>query len=283
LSNATQRWRLDLAYDGDSFNGFAYQPGDPTVVGLLRSTLQTTLQLPEPPLITGAGRTDTGVHAFAQVVHVDLPEPLFPNVRGPEDHRLMVSLNAQMRGLVRVHRAQRVSSAFHARYSAQWREYRYLILETQPPALNSSTTWAWPLAGPLDLEAMNRSAQDILGEHDFRAFCKRSDKQTPEDPIVRRVLAARWERLSDPLELAPEGAPVVKLTIRGQSFCHNMVRCLTSTMAQIGQGKIPENTIAERLLSHSRFQLPPPAPPQGLSLVGVGYEEFAGGVAGFLR
>jgi tRNA pseudouridine38-40 synthase len=90
---------------------------------------------------------------------------------------------------------------------------------------------------------------------------------------LRRVIDARWERLADEWALTPDQSPTLKFTIRAESFCHNMVRCLTSTLVAIGQGKIPETTIAERLESFSRDHLPSPAPASGLALVAVGYEE----------
>jgi tRNA pseudouridine38-40 synthase len=268
---ASQRWRLDLAYDGRGFNGFAYQPRHETVVGLLRETLQTTLQLSEPPTIVGAGRTDTGVHALRQTISLDLPSPLFKSVREPEADRLIKSLNKQLRGRIKILEAKPVSDEFHARYSATWREYRYLVFEDARPNLNFASEWSWALPGPLNLRAMNRAGKAAIGTHDFRAFCRKKEGTSGEDPIVRKILTLKWERLPDTWEMTPESREVTKLTIRAQSFCHNMVRCLTSTMVEIGLGELPENTIAERLESLSRDFLPPPAPPQGLALVAVGY------------
>ncbi|HEY5265534.1 MAG TPA: tRNA pseudouridine(38-40) synthase TruA [Acidimicrobiales bacterium] len=268
---ATQRWRLDLAYDGQAFSGFAYQPQHDTVVGLLRTTMATTLRLEHEPLIVGAGRTDSGVHAFQQVVHVDLP--VVTKVRSLDSERLMTSLNKQMRGRVQILRAEPVSQEFHARFSAQWREYRYLVLESSPPGLESTNAWAWSVRGPLDLKAMNRAAKDVLGTHDFRAFCRRPTNATADEPLLRKVIAARWERLEDEWIMSPRHAPVVRLTIRAQSFCHNMVRCLTSTMVAIGQGELAPQIIVERLESLSRYQLPQAAPAGGLALVGVGYPD----------
>ena len=268
---ASQRWRLDLAYDGRGFNGFAYQPRHETVVGLLRETLQTTLQLSEPPVIVGAGRTDTGVHALAQTISLDLPSPLFKSVREPEADRLIKSLNKQLRGRIKILRAEPVSEDFHARYSATWREYRYLVFEEARPNLNFASEWSWSIPGSLNLRAMNRAGKSAVGTHDFRAFCRKKEGTSGEDPIIRKVLSIKWERIADSWEMTPNSEEVTKLTIRAQSFCHNMVHCLTSTMVGIGLGELPENTIAERLESLSRDFLPPPAPPQGLALVAVGY------------
>jgi tRNA pseudouridine38-40 synthase len=267
---ATQRWRLDLAYDGQAFSGFAYQPQHDTVVGLLRVTLAKTLRLDHEPLIVGAGRTDAGVHAFNQVVHVDLP--VVVKVRSLESERLMSSLNKQLRGRVQILRAEPVSDDFHARYSAIWREYRYLVLENNEPGLNSTNTWAWSVSGPLDLKVMSRAAKQALGTHDFRAFCRRPTNSPAGEPLLRKVLEVRWERLADEWVMSPRHAPAVRLTIRAQSFCHNMVRCLVSTMVAIGQGELPESTVKDRLESTVRHQLPPPAPASGLALVGVGYD-----------
>ena len=271
-----QRWRLDIAYDGNAFSGFAYQPEFTTVVGVLRETLATTLSI-EEPMIIGAGRTDAGVHAFGQVVHVDLPKALFSTERGPESSRLTRSLNQQLRGRIKVLAASPVDGSFHARYSATWREYRYLVLETVPPALKMNDEWSWSVQGPLDLETMNRVSDEVLGLHDFRAFCRRPTNSDADQPLLRRVIDARWERLSDDWGLTPDRSPSLKFTIRAESFCHNMVRCLTSTLVEIGQGKLPVTTIAERFESLSRDHLPSPAPAAGLALMAVGYDENVGG------
>ena len=282
-SAATQRWRLDIAYDGQGLNGFAYQPEVTTVVGLLRATLASTLHLDEEPHIVGAGRTDAGVHAFAQVVHVDLPRDFFASRGGPDAERLVRALNRQLRGRVRILSAVVVDETFHARFSAQWREYRYLVLETPPPALALHDAFAWAVRGPLDLAAMNRASDTLVGTHDFRAFCRRPEGSDPHDPLRRRVISAAWERLEDNWQMSPERAPALRFTIRAQSFCHNMVRSLTATLVAVGQGRIPESTIPERLESHQREHLPALAPAAGLSLVGVGYAAFAGGPSGFVR
>jgi len=281
--SATHRWRLDVAYDGNGLSGFAYQPETVTVVGLLRETLARTLRLAQEPDVVGAGRTDAGVHAFAQVVHVDLPTVFFENERGPEVGRLLYSLNKQLAGRIRILKAQPVNDEFHARHSATWRAYRYLVLEDLPPALNVTSDWSWTVPGPIDIEAMNRCGADVLGTHDFRAFCRRPTNATTSEPLLREVLDVHWQRVDDEWGLTPTGSPALRLSIRAQSFCHTMVRSLVSTMVAIGQGTLSENTIKGRLESLERDHLPAPAPPGGLALIGVGYEEFAGGPSGFVR
>jgi tRNA pseudouridine38-40 synthase len=272
----TRRWRLDLAYDGSYFHGFAYQPEGPTVVGLLRSSLAIVARLDDEPFLVGAGRTDAGVHALAQVVHVDLPDSL------TDGEGLVKSLNGLMRGQIRVLKAQVVPGEFNARYSAEWRAYRYLVLETPRPASPALEALAWIVEGPLDMAAMNRAGQAAVGEHDFRAFCKRAPDKGPDDPIKRLVYEIEWRREPDRWGLLTTGEALV-LNIRAQSFCHNMVRTLTSAMVAVGQGALPEGEIATRLASFSRDHLPAPAPAAGLALIAVGYPGFVGGPAGFLR
>ena len=266
---ATQRWRLDLAYDGRAFSGFAYQPRLETVAGALREALARTLRLEAEPAIVGAGRTDAGVHALAQVVHVDLPARP-PTRHALETARLVASLNAQLRGRVHVLAATPVEDSFHARFSATWRAYRYLVC-VDGPRLDALGALAWCVRGPVDLAAMSAAAAEVVGTHDFRSFCRRAPRTAPGDPINRLVLEARWRVVDDPLGLAP-GGTFYRLDIRAQSFCHTMVRSLVSTMVAIGQGRLAPDTLGRRLASPERDRLPAPAPPTGLALVAVGYD-----------
>ena len=266
---ATVRWRLDLAYDGRAFSGFAYQPRLETVAGALRQALARTLRLEAEPVVVGAGRTDAGVHALHQVVHVDLPAR--PRTRtAPEPARLVTSLNAQLRGRIHVIAATPVEDSFHARFSATWRAYRYLVC-VDGPRLDALEALWWSVPGPLDLAAMNDAAAEVVGTHDFRSFCRRAPRSEPGEPITRLVHEARWRASNDPLELAPGGA-FVRLDIRAQSFCHTMVRSLVSTMVAVGRGRLAPDTVRRRLATPDRDRLPAPAPPSGLALVAVGYD-----------
>jgi tRNA pseudouridine38-40 synthase len=266
------RWRLDLAYDGRSFRGFAYQPRLETVAGALREVLARTLRLACEPLIVGAGRTDAGVHALHQVVHVDLPAR--PDTRRAlEPARLVASLNAQLRGRVHVIAATPVEDSFDARFSATWRAYRYLVC-VDGPRLDALDALCWSVRGPLDIASMDAAAAATVGSHDFRSFCRRAPRTEPGDPITRLVHEARWRAVTDPFDLAPRGH-FVRLDIRAQSFCHTMVRSLVSTMVAIGQGRLAPDTVGRRLEAPERDRLPAPAPPAGLALVAVGYDEGA--------
>jgi len=271
---ATSRWRLDLAYDGAAFAGFAVQPDRVTVVGDLRAAIARTLQLDNAPFLVGAGRTDAGVHAFAQVVSFDLPEAALDDL-GIE--RFTRSLNGQLRGRVLVTRVLRVPADFSARYDALWRSYRYLVAPSPSLALDAI---AWTVAGEIDLAAMNEASAAVQGEHDFRAFCKRPADKGPDEPLVRNVFEASWSVEADALNLSPSGEPFYVFSIRAKAFCHNMVRRLVSSLVAVGQGRLLVEDITERLATHSGVGLPAPAPAGGLALTAVGYEAAVGGPAG---
>ncbi len=279
---ATQRWRLDLAYDGRGLYGFAAQPGRDTVVSLLREALARSLRLEEAPWVVGAGRTDAGVHAVAQVVHTDLPAHWTISRYGQNSESLRRSLNHQLSGRVRVQRLRPVGAQFHARYDATWRAYRYLIVEAEPPALELENDWSWTVRGPLDLVAMNEAASRLVGLHDFRAFCRRPPDKAPGAPLIRDLWELSVRPVEDGAGLAPLGSRVLRLDARAQSFCHSMVRSLTSTLVAVGRGVLDVAGVEAALARGERGPLPAPAPPGGLSLIGVGYPELAGGPSGFV-
>ncbi len=277
-SRASTRWRLDLAYDGTGLHGFALQPGQETVAGLVSAAL-TRLTGLGSPIIVAAGRTDAGVHALAQVLHVDLPSEWEAAARVPAPERLTRSLNSQLAGRVRVNAARVAPVDFHARFSARWRAYRYLVLEEDGPALEVTSHWSWSVPGPLDLATMNRIAAAIEGAHDFRAFCRRPSGASDE-PLVREVFAARWTRHDDDLAVGAPGTSVLRFDVVARSFCHTMVRSLVGAMVAVGRGVQDEGFVVGRLREASRVGLDRPAPPGGLALVGVGYDARDGGPSG---
>ena len=273
LDAATARWRLDLAYDGAAFAGFAPQPGRETVVGALAAALERTLRLDGPPFIVGAGRTDAGVHALAQVVSLDLPVTAV----GPDGAgHLVAALNGQLRARVAVLRAG-VVDGFNARHDARWRAYRYLVSTGAP--LGATSRVAWPVSGALDCVAMNEAATLILGDHDFRAFCRRPVDKSPGEPLVRHVLAAHWRVEPDHLTLTTGGAFLV-FSIRANAFCHHQVRRLVGAFVDVGRGRLTTAELAARLESGEPTGLAAPAPAAGLALVGVGYDDAHGGPSG---
>ena len=269
MTAAQRRWRLDLAYDGRDFHGFAAQPDTRTVAGSLADALARTLRLPEPPALTCAGRTDAGVHALGQVVHVDLPDPLFRDDRGDEGARLVRALNRQLAPVIVLTRCAIAPEGFDARHSATARAYRYLLHAADAPSPLLDGV-AWRVEEPLDLRAMTQAAYSLLGEHDFRAFCRRPDGQGADEPITRQVLDVAVTEVHDDLSVIAEGR-LVRIDVAANAFCHQMVRSLVAVLVGVGHGGLTGADVVTYLHSGSREGLPSPAPPEGLCLVSVAY------------
>ena len=279
----TVRWRLLVAYDGSRFRGFAAQPGQPTVAGALADALARTTRAPGPPMLTCAGRTDAGVHARAQVVHVDLPAEL-PVVRAPGGERpmggddLARALNKQLAPAVVVRSATPAPPGFDARHSATARRYRYLVWNA-PAADSLLAPVSWHVVPDLDLRVMAAAADTVIGEHDFRAFCRRAPGTTAADPITRRVTGAGWSEVTGPEvddanggDWAPPSAGrLLRFEIEAGSFCHQMVRALVATLVDAGRGHANAATVHAMLRGGSRTGAPRPAPAHGLCLIRVRY------------
>ena len=292
---ARARWRLVLSYDGAAFRGFADQPGQVTVAGTLAQALARTVRLAEPPRLTCAGRTDAGVHARHQVVHVDLPDPLPPTrtpgagggaePMSPTDLRR--ALNRQLAPAVVVRSAGPAPADFDARHDARARRYRYLVWNAPVPD-PLLAPMAWHVADRLDLRHMMAGADALIGEHDFRAFCRRAPGTPPTAPLVRRVRRADWhDDRGD--EAADAGGPVeggvpvtegpeevrsgrlLRFDVEADSFCHQMVRSMVGLLVEVGRGRATPARVVELLRSADRSGAPDPAPAHGLCLVGVDY------------
>lgn len=270
MAAVQRRWRLDLAYRGQDFHGFAAQPGTATVAGALAEALATVLRLDPPPRLVCAGRTDAGVHALGQVVHADLPEPLFADERGGLGARLVRSCNRLLAPSIVVTSCQPAPEGFDARHSARSRSYRYLVHDApaSSPLLDGI---AWQTAGPLDVRAMTQAAYAVLGEHDFRAFCRRPSDMGPEEPIVRRVLDVGVEVVDDALGVTTKGT-LIRVDVTAQSFCHQMVRSIVGVLVEAGRHACSAADVTEHLRTGERAGLPAPAPPEGLCLVSVAYD-----------
>lgn len=258
------RLRLDLSYDGAAFHGWARQPGLRTVQGELESALATVLRMPGIT-VTCAGRTDTGVHARGQVVHVDVPGETLVVERGPRVDTLGRRLNGVLDPDVRVRRVAVAPDGFDARFSASWRRYAYRVADRMDllDPLRRGHVLAWPR--PLDEGRMNAAAQVLLGEHDFASFCKRREGAT----TVRSLLELRWDRGRDGLLVA---------TVRADAFCHNMVRSLVGCMIAVGEGRREPAWAGEVLRARVRDSGVVVVQAHGLTLEEVGYpadEEMA--------
>lgn len=255
-----RRLRLDLAYDGGGFHGFAENDGVRTVAGDLRVAIERVLG--ESVELTCAGRTDTGVHAVGQVVTLDVERSSLP----PE--RLRDALNGLLRPQVAVTSAAEVDADFDARFSACWRRYRYQVLSApvHDPFLSDTVWW---VGEPLDGPAMEVASQVLVGEHDFSSFCRRP-RRGPEASLVRRVHAAHWS--ASP---APNGDGTLWwFEITASAFCHQMVRSIVGALVAVGRGRRTDRDLAALLAARDRDGAPNLAPPQGLTLWQVGYQPW---------
>jgi tRNA pseudouridine38-40 synthase len=255
------RLRLDLAYDGTDFHGWATQPGLRTVQGLVEEALTRVLRVEQAP-VTCAGRTDTGVHARGQVAHVDVADAALAGARGrsadPAEQALQRRLNGLLPEDVRVRSVSQAPDGFDARFSAVWRRYAYRIAD-EPRAVDPlvrRSVLAWPR--PLDLDAMNAASRALVGEHDFAAFCKRREGAT----MVREVLELRWAR---------DDAGVVVASVRADAFCHHMVRSLVGCLVAVGEGRREAAWAADVLARGERDAAVTVVHPSGLTLEEVGY------------
>jgi tRNA pseudouridine38-40 synthase len=238
------RLKLTLEYDGSGFRGWAAQPGLRTVEGAVREALASTF--PRLDGLAAAGRTDSGVHALANVVSVDVDG-------GPPPHAAADALNTSLPDDVAVTSAEEVSPDFHARHSARSRSYRYRIWRRrQPSPFEANRAWWYPRR--LDEERLAEAAELLIGEHDFRAF---TPSETQHTVFRRTVLAATWHRREAALEFE----------ITADSFLRHMVRTLVGTMLDF-----PPEQIAPLLDGHHRSEAGTTAPPWGLYLTSVTYD-----------
>jgi tRNA pseudouridine38-40 synthase len=252
--DTTVRLRLDVAYDGTDFSGWAVQPGRRTVAGVLTQALDRLFG--GVTGLTVAGRTDAGVHATGQVCHVDVSPDHWANVSTTVLRRLAGLLPAD----VRVRAAQAVPQTFDARFSALSRRYAYRVTDAPYGAdpLRRHDTLAWPR--PLDVDALNDAAAGLCGEHDFAAYCRRKENAT----TVRAVTRLDWRR-------EPDG--VLVATVQADAFCQAMVRSLVGAMLAVGEGRRPASWPADLLSWRERANEVGVAPAHGLTLMAVAYPE----------
>lgn len=254
------RVRLDVAYDGTGYAGWARQPDQRTVAGVLEAALATVLRLREPARLTAAGRTDAGVHARGQVAHVDLPATAWlalaalPTTEASLARRLAGVLPRD----VRVTGVRLAPVGFDARFSALARRYAYRVADTLgacDPLRRQEVHWH---QRPLDLETMKAASAGLLGEHDFAAFCRRRAGAT----TVRTLRRLSWERAEGGLAVA---------TVVADAFCHSMVRALVGALLAVGDGRRTPDWPGELLARRVRDPAVTVAPAHGLCLEEVHY------------
>ena len=241
-------YRLDLAYDGSGFRGWAANAGVRTVQGCLEEALAVALR--HPVETTVAGRTDAGVHARCQVVSFTVPEALDPA-------RLQRSLNRLLAPEVVARAVAEAPEGFDARRSAVSRTYRYFL--DDGPVPNPARRWTtWHFGSPLDEAALGRAAAAFVGERDFASLCRAAEGAS----TVRRVLAAAWWR-------EPDGLLVFE--VKASAFCHQMVRSMVALCVEAGRGRLDPGAIPGILKALDRRAGRGVVPPHGLILWDVGY------------
>ena len=258
----TLRLRIDLAYDGTDFSGWARQPDRRTVAGVLEGVLATVARVPVALVV--AGRTDAGVHADAQVAHADVPSgsPL-----AVADGSLVRRLARLLPPDVRVRAVAPAPAGFDARFAALRRHYAYRVsvAPSGPEPLRARDTLRWPR--PLDVAAMNAAGAGLLGEHDFAAFCRPREGAT----TIRELQHLAWA----PADGEP-GVLVARLV--ADAFCHSMVRSVVGALLAVGEGRRDPAWPASLLAERARASSVGVVPAHGLRLTGIDYpapEELA--------
>lgn len=241
--------KLVIEYDGTDYLGWQVQPRGLTVQGVMEEKL--SLLTGEAIRLVGAGRTDSGAHAYGQVAH-------FRTKTRMEARSIQKALNSLLPADIVIRKGEEVSDGFHARKSARNKVYEYHILNRDArPALFRG--YAWHVSQKLDLEEMKRSAQYLIGEHDFSCF---RSVGTPTRTAVRRVKRIGWKRSKSGL---------IQFEIEGSGFLKQMVRAIAGTLVEVGKGKIRSEEFLAILESQDRKQAGPTAPAHGLFLKEVKY------------
>lgn len=266
----TVRLRIDLAYDGAPFHGFARQRDATTVQGTLEGALFTLVRKHAPQLSSpdalasvGAGRTDAGVHALAQCVHVDMPAdwPLLADL-----DRLALVLRKLVGPAITIWGVRVVPDSFDARFSATKRYYRYRLCDA--PAADPLWRYnTWFVGQPLDVAAMQAGAAYLIGEHDWTSFCRKrivtlASGEAVIAPMTRALSRVEVQRHDDGL---------ITLEVDGNAFCHQQVRAITGCLVFVGKGKRDPDWVGEVLAAKDRAANAAIAPAHGLTLIGVDY------------
>lgn len=246
-----RRIRTILSYDGTNYVGWQTQPNG---VAVQEKVEQAIFEVTgERASLQGSGRTDSGVHARAQVAHFDTAARMGAD-------KFAIALNTHLPGDIRVLYSEETDPAFHARFSAKEKQYRYFV-QTGPHADVFLRKYALHAYMPLDLDLMNKAASLVVGTHDYSAFMSTGREV---ESAVRTVTLSRWEKQGN----------LLVYSVQGNGFLYNMVRILVGTMLGMGSGRLPADAMEKALSSLSRKDAGPTAPPHGLVLWRVKYPDF---------
>ncbi len=249
-----RRLRLDVAYDGSNFYGWAAQPDRRTIQDLLEEAISRIARVDVESIV--AGRTDAGVHATGQVVHVDVPDSIFGAELTYKD--LRYKLNRILDEDVRIMAITDAPAGFHARFSALRRYYSYKILDNNdviaPLSRHDVASWY----RPLEVKLMNKASALVLGHHDFAAFCKFKEGGT----TIRTLEKFQWERSSDGILVAD---------VVADAFCYSMVRNLVGAVVCVADGRKDPSWMGELLANKERVSDSLVFPARGLTLYQVDY------------
>lgn len=243
-----RRIKLIVAYDGTEYSGWQIQPEAPTIEMYLDKAIHELTG--ENVHVTGASRTDAGVHAYGNVAVFDTESTI------PGD-RFTFALNRFLPDSIVIQDSWEVSVDFHPRHCNTRKTYEYRILNTAVP-LPQKRNFTWHVAGSIDIEKMKEAAAYIVGEHDFKSFCC---VRTQAESTVRTIYS---------LEVLQEGSEII-IRIKGNGFLYNMVRIITGTLIQVGKGRFMPEYVKQMLEAKDRTVAGQTAPPQGLTLVGIEY------------
>ena len=246
-----RRIRIVVEYEGTNYVGWQTQPNGLAVQMLLEQALLAVTG--ERTALHVSGRTDSGVHARAQVAHFDTAARMAAD-------KFAIALNTHLPRDIRVLYSEEAPEDFHARFSAKDKQYRYTV-QTGPHARVFARNTALHLHAAPDVARMRRAARDVLGEHDFRAFMSAGVQM---ERTVRRIGLSEWTQ---------EGE-LLHYDVAGNGFLYNMVRILVGTLLEIGAGRRGEGAIREALASGRRSDAGATAPAHGLTLYRVRYEDF---------
>lgn len=265
MSSELVRWRLDVAYDGTGFSGWAAQPGLRSVEGELSEWVARVLRTDEPARLTCAGRTDAGVHARGQVVHVDLPALSLTGRAGLQDTGLVLArrLPRALPDDLAVRRVTRAPQGFDARFSALWRRYVYRLWDAPEDLDPLRRHHVVRHPESLEVSLLAQAGTDLIGLHDFAAFCKRREGATTIRTLQRLTAVRQPDR-------------TIEVTVQADAFCHSMVRSLMGALTAVAAGRRDRKWLRRLVTLGERAGDVAVLPAHGLTLEEVGYPADSG-------